>query len=35
VARGTFSVPSRAVQLADVEAAWADTSSRERLVVVP
>jgi len=35
VVRGTFSVPARTVPLADVEEAWADTSSSERLVFVP
>jgi len=35
VVRGTFTVPARTVPLADVEEAWADTSSSERLVFVP
>ena len=35
VVRGTFSVPARAVPLSDVAAAWANTASPERLVLVP
>ncbi len=35
ITRGTFDVAARAVPLADVERAWADVSSRERLVLVP
>lgn len=35
VGRGTFAVPARAVPLPDVAAVWADTSSSERLVLVP
>jgi NADPH:quinone reductase-like Zn-dependent oxidoreductase len=35
VVRGTFAIPARAVPLADVASAWADTASRERLVLVP
>ncbi len=35
IARGAFHVDARAVQLADVEAAWSDTSSTQRIVVTP
>jgi NADPH:quinone reductase-like Zn-dependent oxidoreductase len=35
VIKGTFDAPVRAVPLNEVEAAWADTSSTERIVIVP
>ena len=35
ITSGAFQVDARAVPLADVAAAWADTSSHQRLVIVP
>jgi NADPH:quinone reductase-like Zn-dependent oxidoreductase len=35
ITRGAFQVNARAVPLADVAAAWADTSSDQRIVIVP
>ena len=35
IVKGTFALETRAVPLAEVEGAWADTSSPERIVIVP
>ena len=35
ITKGAFQVGARAVPLADVAAAWADTSSDQRIVIVP
>jgi NADPH:quinone reductase-like Zn-dependent oxidoreductase len=35
ITRGTFDVAAQAIPLADVTQAWADTTSRHRLVLVP
>jgi NADPH:quinone reductase-like Zn-dependent oxidoreductase len=35
VLKGTFDTPARQVPLSEVEAAWADTTSTERIVIVP
>ena len=35
VIRGTFDTPVRQIPLREVEAAWADTASSERIVIVP
>lgn len=35
VLKGTFDTPAREVPLSEVETAWADTTSSERIVIVP
>jgi hypothetical protein len=35
ISRGTFEIDARTVPLADVETAWKDTSSTQRLVITP
>jgi NADPH:quinone reductase-like Zn-dependent oxidoreductase len=35
IAKGTFDTAARTVPLSDVETAWADTTSTERIVIVP